>query len=509
MNIIQESIKSRANKKSKGEDKISNFVLRKLSIQFVTVLATIFNQMYNLAHFPHSWKMALVVPLLKKDKPPEEPASYRPISLLSCMSKLYEHAIKHVIDADCTRLKVIPPDQNGFVLHRSTIHPLVKFTTDFSLKINARTPTIACMLDIEKAFDTVWIDGLLFKMHCLGFNQHICNVMHSYLKERTFKVIINQTKSIAYNIDAGVPQGSVLSALLYTIYVCDMPPPPVEIQRLQYADDILIYTSLRNVKRGETLLNTYIETLCKYFNKWKVKINPDKGEAIIIKGKCRNLRLNTQALQLKINGHHIPLTTQIKYLGVIYSQKPNFIQHVDHALKKANNVYHSIRPILWKMRGLSQNIKILCYKQLIRPIITYAFPVWSGISAHQMERIRMFERKCIRSCVTYRRKPDDYKFINNTELYLQGNIERIDRYMLQLALKSFEKWPDDELYQDCIQHDQDYLDDSHNKFKPPWYVQHLANNNRLFDDNNNAPIMYHQRAIESTRHLGPVYNMLT
>lgn len=80
MNIIRESIKSRANKKSKGEDKISNFVLRKLSMRFI------FNQMYNLAHFPHAWKMALVIPLLKKDKSPEEPASYRPISLLSCMS---------------------------------------------------------------------------------------------------------------------------------------------------------------------------------------------------------------------------------------------------------------------------------------------------------------------------------------------------------------------------------------------------------------------------------------
>lgn len=509
MNIILETIKSRANKKSKGEDKISNFVLRKLSTRFVTVLATLFNQLYNLAHFPQSWKIALVIPLLKKDKSPEEPASYRPISLLSCMSKLYEHAIKHVIDADCTRLKVIPPDQTGFVLHKSTIHPLVKFTTDFSLKTNAHIPTIACMLDIEKAFDTVWIDGLLFKMHHLGFSQHICSVMHSYLKDRTFKVIIDQTKSITFNIADGVPQGSVLSALLYTIYVCDMPPPPVEIQRLQYADDILIYTSLRNIKRGATLLNKYIETLCEYFNKWKVKINPAKGEALIIKGKGKNLRPDVHLPQLKIKGQHIPFTKQIKYLGVIYTQNPNFIQHVNHALKKANHAYHSIRPILCKMRGLSQNIKLLCYKQLIRPVIAYAFPVWSGISAHQMERIRMFERKCIRSCITFRRKPDSYEYINNTDLYSQGNVERIDRFMLQLALKSFKNWPTDELFQDSIQHDENYLDDPRNKLKPPWYIQHLADHNRLFDDNHNAPILYHQRANESTRHLGPVYNMLT
>lgn len=101
----------------------------------------------------------------------------------------------------------------------------VKITTDIIDKINARTPTIAYTLDIEKVFDTVGIDGLLFKMHLLGYINHIRHLVRCYLIGRSFKVIINEHKSAEFMVAAGVPQGGVLSADRYNIFVSDLPVP--------------------------------------------------------------------------------------------------------------------------------------------------------------------------------------------------------------------------------------------------------------------------------------------
>lgn len=510
INMLFNFLKSRKNKKSRGDDGISNFVLKKLSLKFVTLLATLFNQLYNIAYFPHTWKHALVVPILKKGKSPSIPSSYRPISLLSCLSKLYELSIKPVLDNECNVLKTTPSDQCGFTGLLSTIHPLILVSTDVNLSINARTPTIACALDIEKAFDTVWTHGLIFKMNRLGFSKHIVTLVLSYLTGRSFRVLVNNTTSTERSITAGVPQGGVLSALLYIIYLSDLPLPPdnSNIKRLQYADDIFLYTSTKNLKRGQTELNKYLEQVSKYMHKWKIKPNPTKAESIVFKGNyadhSKSINKNHKNVKLLLNGQPIPLKDEIKYLGILFTKKPTFVKHVSATLSKANDCYHSIKPILHRTRGLNMDIKLLCYKQLIRPVITYGFPAWSGISAHQMELIRRFERKCIRSCVTYRQQDYQFKRISNSDLYSKGDIERIDNHMIRLCLKTFEKWPSDNpVFKDCIQHSADYLNDSRNKLKPPWVIQHLFNTSKLLPGI--APEIYHQRYSAASRHLGPVY----
>lgn len=220
---------------------------------------------------------------IKKSEPTFEPISYRPISLLSCLGKLYERCIKQILDAECSRLDIIPPDQFG---NKSVVlHPLIKFSTDIALHLNKRTPTIACALDVEKAFDTVWSDGLLYKLHNIyGISTHLCHPMKGYPSNRSFKVVVEDSKSALHPITAGVPQGGVLSSLLYQIYVSDLPHPPNDphlIQRLQYADDILVYVSVKNLLNGQNRMSNYISDIQNFLTKWKIKLNPMKAESIV------------------------------------------------------------------------------------------------------------------------------------------------------------------------------------------------------------------------------------
>lgn len=513
INSLNDTLSSRANKKSKGEDKISNFVIKKLSPKFRILLAMLFNQAYNIGYFPAAWKRAIIVPILKKSKPSNEAASYRPISLLSCLGKTFEHCVNKVVAEECSRLMVIPNDQFGLSFGRSVYHPLTKFTTDVTMEINKRTPTIACTLDIEKAYDTVWINGLIYKMHNLfGFEAHLCSFILNYLSDRSFQVIVNNKLSASHQIVAGVPQGGVLSAFLYIIFVSDLPAPPVStnpVRRLQFADDILVYIAAKQLQTGQDRLNNYINTIEEHLTKWRIKINPLKAEAVVFKGTNKqhgvHVNKNYKNIKIVVNGQQVNLKNQLKYLGVIYSQRPTFAAHVTEALAKAGRAYHNIKGVLKSTSKLDTQIKLLCYKQLIRPILSFGFPAWAGISSCQMERLRCFERRCIRACINYKRPYYTYKWISNKELYQQSEIKRIDCFMLDSTIKLFGKWPQLETLDDCINLDADQLDDVHQAYKPPWYIQHLHDTNRLYV--NSAPSIYHVRHRANTRHLGPVYSM--
>lgn len=129
-------------------------------------------------------------------------------------------------------------------------------------KINNATPTIAVALDTAKEFDTAWTEGLVHEVINYKFDTPLCRMIFNYLTERLFYVKVNDAKSAKFNIAAGVPQGGVLSALLYVIYIADMPLPPTnshQIQRLQFADDVLIYVSAKNLHNAASRLNNYIE----------------------------------------------------------------------------------------------------------------------------------------------------------------------------------------------------------------------------------------------------------
>lgn len=128
----------------------------------------------------------------------------------------------------------------------------------------------------------------------------------------------------------------------------------------------------------------------------------------------------------------------MKYLGIIFSSKNNFILHVNKLINKVYGCTKSLYNALRWNNQLCPKIKILCYKQLIRPAIVYAFPIWSSISSAQMERLRRLERKILRQCINYERKANGYHF-NINYLYNKSKIIRLDQYMLNLAYQYFDR----------------------------------------------------------------------
>lgn len=483
-NNLTAIIKSRCNKNSAGTDNIPNTVIKKLPVTAIGLLVRLFNQMYNIAYFPKAWKCAKVIPVPKKGGTTSDPGSYRPIALLPCLGKIFEVAIRDRIIDHCDEASIFPPDQFGFRTGRNTSQALTVLTTDVSIMLNNRTPTMACLLDIEKAFDTVWHQGLVFKMNTIfGFGVHMCKMILSYLVGRTFIVTANRHSSQPKVVAAGAPQGGVLSATLYIIYVADIPALPIErrqINRIQFADDMIVYVSTSDLIGGQNRLNEYIAALVSFYTKWKIRINPLKSEVIVFKGPvrnhCRTVNRLYREVTINVDGIRVPVKETVKYLGVTLTNNMKFIRHVDETLARANRALGAMRPIIYKISGLPIDIKMLCYRQLIRPIVRYAAPVWTLISANQMNRIGIFERKCLRYCVNSRRRvgPNGrYVFESSNELYRRAGICCISNTLVTDSINFFEKLVANEnnLLDNTTELRQTLLE---GEWKPPWYVVHLS-----------------------------------
>lgn len=506
-------IKSRNNKKSCGIDNISNFIIRKLGIKFTTTLTILLNQSYNIHYFPTHWKTALIITIHKPGKPNNHTDSYRPISLLPCLSKLYECAIKDKLDDQCDTHSLLPQDQFGFIRHRSTTHPLVILQSDIISAIQHKKPTIAIALDIAKAFDTAWIEGIVHKFyHIFNIDLHLCRVLYSYLTARTFIVKINDTTSDTFHIKAGVPQGGVLSALIYILYISDMPRPTTsinQIKRLQYADDTLLYLSVKNVILGATKLDEYIQIIIDYQNKWKIQCSPEKCEAIIFRGPAKK---HTKAIIRNCSNVHIHINNQtlipqptLKYLGITLSQDTKHIKHIDNIIKKATAASNAIRRIVYGSHGASPAVRTLCYKTLIRPIITHGCPSWSAISSHQMERLRKLERKCLRSCTMTRRTREQHKYLRTSDLYKKAAITPIDVIITNQTCRFFNRIDINEL---------PIMAESRPSAPPVPALPPTYNfPNSIWEFNKRAELpinasadFYHRRHLQNGR-TSPVYNM--
>ncbi|GFU31243.1 probable RNA-directed DNA polymerase from transposon X-element [Trichonephila clavipes] len=226
------SIKNLKNNKAPGLDNI-NKMIKNFSFKTIFILTHLINKILKLRHFPCNWKTAIVFPIHKLGKSKKSPDSYRPISLLSSLSKIAEHIILIRINQFISNNNFLNPNQYGFTKQLSTYHPLLRLTEQISAGFQRGRSTGAVFLDIQKAFDRVWISGLIYKLITNNFPAPLIHIINSYLVNRTYKVRVNNTLSLPHRVNIGVTQGSLLGPVLFNIYLNDIPSHPQTMLNLQ------------------------------------------------------------------------------------------------------------------------------------------------------------------------------------------------------------------------------------------------------------------------------------
>lgn len=425
-------------KLSSGIDNIPNIVLKNVPNIIIFEYCTLFNNMVNNSYFPKVWKLGKVVTIPKKDKDSSDPKNHRAITLLPNISKIFEVCINTRIIKVLDSQKIINENQFGFKYNHSTIHAINLLVSNVNWNFNKNLYTGACLIDFQKAFDNIWVPGLIYKIIKYNFPFHMTVLLYNMINERQFVVNHRGVESTKhFSVVNGLQQGTVNAPILFNIYIHELLNTVPE--SIGFADDIIVYHADNSVQKISEKLQSKFNIVVKYSTDWNMQINFDKCETILLRppvGKCNyNIKKNWKSFGIKspLNNESIPNKECVKYLGVYIDKFLYFNTHIKTQIEKARKAFFVYKSLFFS-KYITAEVKILLYQALIRPILTYGCPIWFNVSPSYMERFRKFERKCIRSCTSqYRSANSNYiKYISNTKLYNSSNIIRIDNFIIKI-----------------------------------------------------------------------------
>ena len=252
------------------------------------------------------------------------------------------------------------------------------------LMVTPSLETRGVFLDISKAFDKVWHDGLLYKLKCLGVDGGFYGILKNYLQNRQQKIVLNGQSSSWLDVNAGVPQGSVLGPLLFLIYINDLPENLVSVSKL-FADDTSLFSTVFDIKKSSEDLNRDLSTIHNWAFQWKMVFNPDPNKQateVIFSRK----RQNVNHPALCFNNTPVATASFQKHLGLILDEKLIFGHHLNEKISKANKGIGLIRRLY---TYLPRKSLLNIYKAFIRPHLDYGDVIYD--QPHNDTLCRMIE----------------------------------------------------------------------------------------------------------------------
>lgn len=316
------------------------------------------------------------------------------------------------------------------------------------------------------------------------------------------------TSSLTFAVKNGLQQGTINSPVLFNLYINDILNDPQIMEDnksniIAFADDIIIYTIGKKPTEMQNILQTHYNHIKNNLNKWKLKINPLKCETILWRKPYDNLSKEARKhinefiiTDTNNEGNHqqIPTVKQVKYLGMHLDYLFRLNNHVEIQLNKAIKAFRANNRLFYN-RKLTPKTKVICYMLLIRPIITYAAPIWWNLSASTLEKIRISERNFLRHCInSYRTQTSNFKkYTSNKAIYNLADIPRIDLHLIEITRNYFTKT---QIIKDKIGIDLKKINHQQhiNLFKTGYTTPCAfltADKMDIIQNNNNIPIIYH------------------
>ena len=233
--------------KAHGWDGISVRMIKLSDAALVIPLKIIFENCLRCGLFPKIWKYANVVPVHKKNEKNLK-GNYRPISLLPIFGKILEKLMYDSLYSHLVSCNLLNPNQSGFRPGDSTINQLISITHTIFEAFDCNPPldVRSVYLDISKAFDRVWHDGLIYKLKRCGVSGELLPLIQSFLKDRKQRTVLNGQNSNWGDISAGVPQGSILGPLFFLVYINDL-AAEVKCKVKLFADDTSLFTVVEDL----------------------------------------------------------------------------------------------------------------------------------------------------------------------------------------------------------------------------------------------------------------------
>ena len=379
------------NKASCGHDRVSNVLLKEIITQIAEPLCLIFNQSILVGEFPDDMKLAEVVPLYKSKEHHNE-SNYRPISLLTTVSKILEKIVYKRVYKFLTESSQLYENQYGFRSNHSCEHAISQTVGNLLKNLESKKNSVCVLLDLSKAFDTIEHSIMLEKLDLYGIHGTALSWFHSYLSDRCFRVKCRtsssgvDTLSNKAIVKYGTPQGSCLGPLIFLIFVNDLHLHLTESVCIQFVDDTTLVFTHCSLKYLRFCVELELSRIRDWFYANKLTLNIDKSSYLLF---TANKGTRTD-FKLSIDGFEIPTVNQAKFLGTWLDDKLHWDTHVSKLLVKLKC---GIGMLQRSKTLLSSSAKRLLYFGQIHSNLCYCLGVWGlMITKKQNKQLTKLQR---------------------------------------------------------------------------------------------------------------------
>ena len=383
---------------SPGEDEVSNKIIKKLPKCAIEALTVLFNTSLATSHLPKEWKIGITCPLPKPGKDLRSKKSCRPITMLSCVGKLMERVIQKRLESYLEEGHKLGKYQMGFRRGRSTTEALSLIHDQIKYALSTKQTCVLCFLDLESAFDSVWHEGLLYKLKQLEVPNYLLKWLYNYFEDRKIKVRLGASYSSERNLEAGVPQGAVLSPILFNVMLSDLPEDE-NVKVISYADDITLISTDKSIHTARNYMQSYLNNITKWLNNWKLKTNPQKSSFQIYSNQVR-----IPDITLRLLSTNLQLVRVQRVLGILFdSPKLTFGPHIDYLKKECERRIHIIRALSSTRWGCSRTLLRRVYVAYIRSKLEYGSVLFVNIRSSIMRKLDIIQNQAMRCILGARR----------------------------------------------------------------------------------------------------------
>ena len=381
-----DAIKACKNSTAAGPNGLTPLHLKHLGPLGIRYLTQLFNLSVQAADIPSIWKCAHVIPIQKPNKPSDQGKSYRPISLLCPEVKVLER-----LNLPLMRASLSPSDaQHGFRGNHSTVTALLPLTTQIIRGFNERKPasrTGLLCVDLQSAFDVIDHHALLWKIDSSDLHPNLKRWLVAYLRDRKVRCLYQGVASRWRKVKMGVPQGSVLSPLLFNFFVGDI-SSSAEID-ISYADDFHGAVSSTSPADIADSLATAAERLSSQAHEHGLSLSAPKSTVTLFTPWTNQFG---RLPPVSVDGDVIPQENKPKLLGVTYDPSLCFSAHAMAMVRKAGQRINVLRALADSSFGHDKECLTATFKAILRPFADYAapvvFPLYSQSSLHRLQLVQ-------------------------------------------------------------------------------------------------------------------------
>ena len=399
--------------KAAGCDDVTAEHLQNAGPSLIPLLTKIYRRIVTLEYVPSNFRRGTQIPLYKgKNTCTLDMNNYRGITLLTSLNKIFEILIWERMKGWWEGEQVISPLQGACRTGRSCLHSALALQEAISVGLGTRKRTLVTYLDVSKAFDGVWIDGLFFQLRKKGVVGRIWRLLYSSYKNFQCKVRIAGTYSDWYTMECGIHQGGFLSLLKYIAFIdpllrdlehsglgCDVAGIPTS--PIGYADD------MSTACVSKVNVDNSLKHIAQYANKWRFSYNAKKS-AILIFGETRKEHnRGAKFRNFSLGGEKVPERSEYDHVGIKNCLFNDNMPRTLERVSKAGRAFNAVAALGIKKGGINMSTCSILYWSIIVPIVTYGSELWV-LKGEEVEELRKFQRYIGRRCQRYPKRSPNY-----------------------------------------------------------------------------------------------------